>query len=106
MDYLRQHVVPLVVTRWDDIGSAFGIDCEAVRSNYKQDTTKCCEDMLIKWLASGRASWDQLMEALKSIKLEKIAEDIQQLLQCQTTTSGMQLIIATMKICIFTKKIN
>jgi len=57
-------------------------------------------------IASDSASWDQLIEALKSIKLEKIPEDIQQLLQWKNTTSGMQLIIATMKICIFTKKIN
>ena len=87
MEDLRQYVVPLVVTRWDDIGLALGLDCETVRSNYKQDTAKCCEGVFSKWLeTSDSASWDQLIKAVKSVKLDKIAEEMQLLLQWKNAT--------------------
>ena len=56
-----------------------------------QDTMKC-EAVFNKWLeTSDSASWDHLIKAIKSIRLDDVAEKMQMLLQIgNSTTAGMQ----------------
>ena len=43
---------------------------------------RCCKEMFKKWLETENASWDQLLEALRSpsVELEYLANQIKQML--------------------------
>ena len=118
IEVLSEHVVPLVATRWNDIGLELGLDSETMRSiiemSLHKDVTCCstlqfqregmeknavrktqsfrrqlpvqdvmkCKAMFNKWLeTSNSASWDQLIKAVKSIKLNDVAGEMQVLLK-------------------------
>ena len=69
---LCNHVVQKVADKWRDIGiqlidptSARALDI--IKANHPQDVTECCKCMLEKWLnTKPDASWNQLLDALKS----------------------------------------
>ena len=87
MKDLNKHVIPLVATRWYDLGlelleTRHERELEIIETNHSNDAVKCCRKMLSKWLESqsDSASWDQLIQAVKNIKLNNVANDIEQLL--------------------------
>ena len=87
MKDLNNHVIPLVATRWYDLGlelleTKHERELEIIESNYRNDMSTCCRKMLSKWLEtrSNSASWGQLIQAVKNIKLNNVANDIEQLL--------------------------
>ena len=84
---LNKHVIPLVATRWFDLGlelleTEHERELDIIETNYENNATKCCRKMFSKWLEikSDSASWDQLIQAVKNIKLINVASDIEQLL--------------------------
>ena len=92
-------VAPLVATHWYDVGLALGLNYETVENIDKQDTSECCKELFKLWLkTSDSASWNHLIKAVKSIKLDKIAENIEQKFlqwKYKCTTSGMTLTCGT-----------
>ena len=83
---LNNHVIPLVAIRWYDLGlelleTQHERDLEIIEEN-NNEVKKCCRKMFSKWLEtqSDNASWDQLIQAIKTIKLNNVANDIEQLL--------------------------
>ena len=83
---LNKHVIPLVATRWYDLGlelleTQHERKLEIIEEDNKE-VTKCCRKMFSKWLEtqSDNASWDQLILAVKNIELNDVANDIEQLL--------------------------
>ena len=83
---LYKHVVPGAATKWRELGvELLDTDSEIVLStietNYPKDVEECCKLMLDKWLkTSVDASWNQLVQALKSpaIKLNYLAGELYQ----------------------------
>ena len=87
MKDLNKHVIPLVATRWYDLGlelleTKHERELEIIETNHSNDAAKCCRKMFSKWLESqcDSASWDQLIQAVKNIELNNVANDIEQLL--------------------------
>ena len=80
-------MIPLVATRWYDLGlelleTQHERELEIIDTNYRNDVVTCCRKMFSKWLEtlSDNASWDQLIQAVKNIKLNDVANDVEQLL--------------------------
>lgn len=88
MKDLNKHVIPSVATKWYDVGlelleTKHEEELEIIETN-NNDVKTCCRKMFSKWLKTDElASWNKLIEALKSVELNKLASDIEQLLQKQ-----------------------
>ena len=88
MKDLNRHVIPLVASRWYDLGlelleTQHERELDTIEKDSKVDGAKtCCRKMFSKWLEtqSDNASWDQLIQAVKNIELTDVANDIEQLL--------------------------
>ena len=88
MKDLNKHVIPLVATRWYDLGlelleTKHERELDTIEKDSKVEGAKtCCRKMFSKWLEtqSDNASWDQLIQAVKNIELDDVASDIEQLL--------------------------
>ena len=78
LDFLLK-AAPVVATRWYDHGLALGLDYKTVKNIDKQDTSECCKELFnnLWFKTSDSASWNYLTKAVKSIKLHKIAENIE-----------------------------
>ena len=84
---LSRHVVPSVAVKWYELGLEL---LETKHEKYldviesdgnKYDVQWCCRKMFRKWLeTSDTATWDQLIEAIKSINLNDVASGIPSLL--------------------------
>ena len=54
--------------RWYNLGLQLQLsvaDLQRIESEYKHDHGTCLRQMLIKWLETGKASWESLCEALQ-----------------------------------------
>ena len=88
MKDLNKHVIPLVATRWYDLGlelleTKYERELDTIEKDSKAEGAKtCCRKMFSKWLEtqSDNASWDQLIQAVKNIEVNNVASDIEQLL--------------------------
>ena len=88
MKDLNKHVIPLVATKWYDLGlelleTKHERELNTIEKDSKVEGAKtCCRKMFSKWLEtqSDNASWDQLIQAVKNIELNDVASDIEQLL--------------------------
>ena len=88
MKDLNKHVIPLVATRWYDLGlelleTKHERELDTIEKDNKAEGAKtCCRKMFSKWLEtqSDNASWDQLIQAVKNIEVNNVASDIEQLL--------------------------
>ena len=88
MKDLNKHVIPLVATRWYDLGlelleTKHERELDTIEKDSKVEGMKtCCRKMFSKWLEtqSDSSSWDQLIQAVKNIELNNVANDIEQLL--------------------------
>ena len=83
MKYLNQHVIPLVATRWYDLGlelleTKHEKELDIIEKDSKVDGAKtCCKKMFSKWLESDSASWDQLIQAVKNVGMNDVANQLQ-----------------------------
>ena len=79
------HVIPSVVTKWYNIGVVL-LDAKhhnelTIIESDRHDVVTCCRKMFTKWLdTDALASWDKLLQALKILKLNKVAREVEQLL--------------------------
>ena len=88
MKDLNRHVITLVATRWYDLGlelleTKHEKELDTIEQDNKVEGAKtCCRKMFSKWLEAqyDSATWDQLIQAVKNIELNNIANDIEQLL--------------------------
>jgi len=54
---------------------------DVIKVNNGNDVTKCCSEILALWRQrQPSASWSQLIEALRQVKLNRIATEIEKLL--------------------------
>ena len=88
MKDLNKHVIPLVATRWYDLGlelleTKYAMTkLEIIQADNRNDVSKCCTQMFKKWLETQTdASWSQLVQAVKSIELNDVAASIEQFIQ-------------------------
>ena len=95
--YLNRHVVSEVVAAcahqpdiWRDLGiELLGqgeiVRLDMIKANNSHDVTKCCSAMLTLWRQRQTdASWSQLIEALKQLKLNRVAREIEKRLKSPT----------------------
>ena len=55
--------------KWFNLGLQLGVpvaDLQKIESEYKNDHGTCLRQMLIKWLESGKGSWESLCQGLAS----------------------------------------
>ena len=84
---LLDHVVPHVTPQWYILGLKLlkedqESQLDIIESNHAGDNKKCCMDMFRYWLnANTDASWQQLVEALRSpaVELPVVAADIEKM---------------------------
>ena len=83
---LNKHVISLVATKWYDLGLELldprhEREMEIIDKDSKVEGTRtCCRKMFGKWLETrDDASWDQLIEAVRTIQLNEVASHIEQL---------------------------
>ena len=95
--YLNRHVIKEVSAAcayqpdvWRDLGIELlgkdGIaELDVIKANNSDDVTKCCSKMLSLWLQrQTEASWNQLIEALTQVKLNRIVKCIKKRLKSPT----------------------
>ena len=102
MKDLNKHVIPLVATKWYDLGlelleTKHERELDTIEKDSKVEGAKtCCRKMFSKWLEtqSDNASWDQLIQAVKNIELNNVASDIEQLsLQGEYVTDMISVVV-------------
>ena len=95
--YLNRYIVNEVAAAcayhpnvWRDLGiELLGQDGRAgldvIKANHSDDVTKCCSAMLTLWRQrQTNASWSQLIEAMKQLKLIRVATEVEKLLKSST----------------------
>ena len=84
---LVRHVLPHVAARWYDLGLQLlheknENELTFIESDATNDIKTCCRKMFAKWKETDElASWDKLIDALKSIGLNTAASDLKKLLR-------------------------
>ena len=54
---------------------------DEIKANHGRNVTTCCLEMFIVWRQrQPKANWNQLMRALKEVKLNTLADEIRKLL--------------------------
>ena len=54
---------------------------DEIKANHGRNVTTCCSEMFIVWRQrQPKANWNQLMRALKEVKLNTLADEIRKLL--------------------------
>ena len=87
MEELEKHVIPLVATKWSDLGLVlfkYVWWLNDLKTSYKQDLQYYCTKMFNRWLDTD-TTWYQLIEATRSINLYDVADNIESLLQREYT---------------------
>ena len=83
---LAIHVIPRVNTNWYNLGlqlldPKYENELDTIEADTRNDAATSCRKMFSKWLNTDElASWDKLIIALGIIQLNKVANDIEQLL--------------------------
>ena len=99
--YLNRHVLPEIAAAcayqsdvWRELGiELLGQDgiaqLDVIKASNSDDVTKCCSAMLTLWRQRQTdASWNQLIVALKQLKLNRLAIEIEKLLKSPTGQGG------------------
>ena len=76
--------MPAVADKWRDIGVHLlhptlinSRVLEVIAADHPHSVEGCCKSMFEKWLNTQKdASWNQLVEAIKSIKLHTLASSL------------------------------
>ena len=67
--------------KWRDIGVQLidSNDLNTIEANHPQDVEKCCKCMLEKWLETTNATWNKLINALRTpcVALTYLADQIE-----------------------------
>ena len=85
-------MIPSVATRWYELGvvlldTKYQNQLTIIEADTRNDAVTCCRKMFSKWLNTDElASWDRLMKALRIVRLNNVASDIQSLLQGEYVT--------------------
>ena len=85
---LTIHVIPSVANRWFELGVLlldikYQNQLTIIEADIRNDAVTCCRKMFIRWLNTDElASWDKLVEAVRIVQLNNVANDIEQLLLC------------------------
>ena len=82
---LYDHVVPSVADKWRDLGVKLLHPTlieqrvlEVIAADHPHSVENCCKSMFEKWLnTKDDASWQQLLEALHTMQLNYLADQIQ-----------------------------
>ena len=82
---LYEHVVPSVADKWWDMGVHLlhptlidGRALEVIAADHSHRVEECCKSMFKRWLETQRdASWNQLLEAIRSIGLPSLASNLE-----------------------------
>ena len=64
---------------WRKLGLRLRIkndDLKIIETNYPKDVVRCLEECLVKWLKTGKATYNGLAEALKKMKEYAAADHI------------------------------
>ena len=90
--YVREKVCAAGTNKWRDLGiELMGQDdvyvLDIIKAN-STDNVECCSRMFTEWRQrTPKASWKQLIEALKEVKLTQLASELEELLipsvECQ-----------------------
>ena len=81
---MYDHVVPAVADKWRDIGVHLlhptlinNRVLEVIEADHPHSVEGCCKSMFEKWLETQKdASWNQLVEAIKSIELHTLVSKL------------------------------
>ena len=84
--YVRGKVCAAGTNKWRDLGIVLMgqdavTDLDVIRINHPNDVEECCSKMFTKWRQrTPKASWKQLIEALKEVELTQLASELEELL--------------------------
>ena len=98
--YVRGKVYAAGKDKWRDLGIVLmGQDAvtylDVIRINHPNDVEECCSRMFTKWRQrTPKASWKQLIEALKEVDLTQLASELEELLQSDELEEHSALLIS------------
>ena len=82
-------VMDEVAGSWKKLGTLFNYDVNQIAGNHMGGdfAMDCCLEVLGRWFSKGRArgypfSWSGLIQALRDIDLDRVADDIDIALKC------------------------
>ena len=84
--YVRGKVCAAGTNKWRDLGIVLMgqdavTDLDMIRVDYPYNVKECCSRMFTEWhQRTPKASWKQLIEALKEVELTQLASEIEELL--------------------------
>ena len=84
--YVRGKVCAAGTNKWRDLGIVLMgqdavTDLNMIRVDYPYNVKECCSRMFTEWhQRTPKASWKQLIEALKEVKLTQLASELEELL--------------------------
>ena len=84
--YVRGKVCAAGANRWRDLGIVLMgqdaiTDLDIIRVDYPYNVKECCSRMFTEWRQrTPKASWKQLIEALKEVQLTQLASELEELL--------------------------
>ena len=90
---LYDHVLPSVADKWRDLGVELLHPTlieqrvlEVILANHPHSVENCCKSMFEKWLNTQEdASWQQLLEALQTMQLNYLHDQIEKKLMTGKT---------------------
>ena len=97
LKFLYKYVCNEVTSMWHELGLELlepedeeGLN--EIKSNNPHDVRKCCKEMFHLWLSRHPfATWNQLIQALKELNLNKLAATIKRML---SDSGGKYIIIS------------
>ena len=84
--YVRGKVCAAGAEKWRDLGIVLmgqnaATDLDVIRVDYPHDVKACCSRMFTEWRQTSlEASWKELIDALKEVKLTQLASEVEKLL--------------------------
>ena len=113
--YVRGKVCAAGTNKWRDLGIVLMgqdavTDLDMIRVDYPYNVKECCSRMFTEWRQrTPKASWKQLIEALKEVKLAQLASELEELLipsveccveqQSETSQLPLQELAGSNKYC-------
>lgn len=95
--YVRGKVCAAGTSKWRDLGIVLMgqdavTDLDVIRINHPNDVEECCSRMFTKWRQrTPKASWKQLIEALKEVELTQLATELECSVEQESKISQQQL---------------
>ena len=84
--YVRGKVCAAGADKWRDLGIVLMgqdavTDLDTIKVDHPYNVKECCSRMFTEWRQrTPKASWKQLIEALKEVKLTQLASELEELL--------------------------